>query len=250
MAEVKEFWRGDQDGVALIEEREKRRVSYDEFIQRMQTNKVTTPILPHGTIWYQSESNRSRYVIQLPPKKRTVPYYTDWFEIGCPSFVLLVNTSHTYITNMALAMAMAPIVDTGDMLFRPPIPNQQDRGHLCVGGDLGIDAAECATEIERVRKGIAHMENSRYNNHLLPRTEWVPEEFLGLGESEDKDDPRRYRYNDQNDFSSGLRYAEKAYKFVLKRWAKMTSGDDWLEVVQRIGWKSFKTFGEFVSEPM
>ena len=231
---IKEFWQADEEGVKLMTLKEERRLTFDEFVLRLQSTKVSTPILPHGTIWYEHNNTDKLFALQLPPRKRTIPYYGKYYEIGCPSFVMLVKTSGTFVANVALAAAKKPVNDFDDQLIRVPLPNMDDRGALCLGCDFGSDGTKFKTEIERIRNTIAHIEASKYNNHLLPLTEWVPADIRGTYSY-------KMQYGDNRETS-----AQHEYHNVLTRWAEMTKNDDWLQVLDVIEWAPFGSFTNFI----
>lgn len=233
MSEVKKFWKGDDEGVVLISEREEARISYDEFILRLQSQKIVTPVLPYGTIWYENNSVDKRYAIQIPPKKRTVAYYKKFYEIGFPSLIVLVKTSGAFIANVALAGALKPVKDFDDPLIRVPLPNMDDRGMLCLGWDHDVNSASRNTEVDRVRATIEHIETSQYNDHLLPLTQWVPKDFRG-------------EYVLARQDGAGDEAGRQAYYGVMERWAEKSEGPDWLKALDGIAWATLKSFADFV----
>lgn len=233
---VEEFFRADKDGVAFCTTKVEKVYTYDEFILRLQSKRMSSPILPHGTIWFDANESEKLHAIQIPPKRRNIPYYDKYYEIGFPSLVLLVKTSGSYVVNVALCVAKKPITDFDEPLFRLPLPNMDDRGILCLGFNFDTQGAKYNTEVERIRAVAEYVETSKYNDHLLPLTNWVPKEIL----------PPHYKFGDQYEGEESVAIAKTHYHDILKLWSKATEGTDWFKAVDKIKWAEFKTFSTFV----
>jgi hypothetical protein len=236
MGLVKEIWQADKDGVKQVRIEELQRVSHDEFVRLLQDNKISTPILPYGTIWYEHNNTDKIYVIQLPPKKRTIPYYDKYYELGFPSMVIAVKVSGAMIANVGQAIALRPIDNFDTDLFRLPMPNMDNRGFLCMGFDFDMENTHAVSEVQRVRNVIEHIETSKYNNHLLPIGNWIPDKIRG-----------DYKFTAQ--LTAGpddILKAQTAYYKVLEEWATLTTGDGWLQAVANMGWAPLRKFSEFV----
>ena len=225
----------DEEGVGFFSLEKKKTYTFDEFILKMQSKKMSSPILPHGTVWFEANDPEKLHAIQIPPKKRTIPYYGKFYEIGFPSLVLLVKTAGTFVVNVALCVAMKPIRDFEDELFRLPLPNMDDRGCLCLGFSHDTQAAKFTTEVERIRYIVEHVETSKYNDHLLPLSDWVPPELRGS-----------YKSGDQYSERDSTTTRKNAYNEVLENWSKLTEGSDWLKIVENIEWDEFKKFHSFI----
>jgi len=221
MGIVKEFWQADEEGVKLMTLTEEKRISFDEFITRLQRSKISTPILPHGTIWYESNNNEKVYVIQLPPRRRTIPYFQKFYDIGFPSIVALIKLAGSHVVNVALAATVKPINNLTDVVLRLPLPNMDDRGILCLGSEFDRISAAKSGELDRIRETITYIETSKYNDHLLPPGDWIPKDIRGS-----------FAYA----FASGSNTAKEDFHGVLERWAILTAGDDWLKVVEKFEW--------------
>ncbi len=226
---VEEFWKADKDGVKLMSLREERRVNYAEFIAKMQLNRVATPVLPYGTIMYREDKTDTRYLIQVPPKVRTIPYFKQFFKIGFPSLVILVKVTGKFIGNAAMAGAVGPIYSEADALIRVPLPNVDNRGILCMGYDFDVESSNKSAVLERIGHMLSYIEASKYNDHLLPDKEWIPQEFVGS-----------VKYDTTSDAMA------KDYEKILENWSAATSGEDWLKKVRKINWVPFKTVDEFM----
>lgn len=236
MTKPVEFFRADADGVTVMTLSETRRVSYDDFTRRLQDSRLSTPILPHGTIWYEHNNTDKLFALQLPPKRRMIAYYDRFFTIGFPSLILLVKTSGKMVVNAALALATKPIDQFEDPLRRLPLPNMDNRCILCMGWDFGIDNTQASHETARVRTVVEHVETSRYNDHLLPQTAWVPQPIRG-----------DYEYIGQSMAGRrDIQEAKQAFYGVLERWQEYTAGDDWLTLIAETEWAPLMSFSNFV----
>lgn len=236
MVTTREYVRAEGDVISIISERVVRQVSYADFISNLQSTKISTPILPHGTIWYESSGVDKLYALQLPPKKRVVPYNEKFYTIGFPSLVIVIKVSGTMVVNVALAVAKKPVVSFEDALFRVPLPNMDDRGVLCLGYEFSLENNQYKTEVERIAGAVSYIESSKYNNHLLPIVKWIPTELRG-----------DYAYRSQQlGGPEELQLAESELHNVLSKWQELTSTDNWLQALDDMDWILFRTFSEFI----
>ena len=226
----------DEEGGKLISIQEVRTISFSEFIDRLQVQRISTPILPRA-IWYEDTGVDKMYAIETPPRRRVVPYFEKYYDLGFPALIFLVRTSGNYIANVALAVATSDINDFEDQLFRLPLPNMDDRSLLCLGTKFDTEIAGMTDLLKKVKYVLSFFETSRYNDHLLPLHEWIPDELRG-------DYNIAQEHNPIDSFHG-----------VLARWQELTKGEDWLQVVNgtkktgpKISWIPFKTFRQFTRE--
>lgn len=235
MSTVQTIWQADDEGVKLITLKEECRISFDEFVQKLQSGKTTTPILPYGTIWFESNATDKLFVIQVPPRKRMIAYYEMFYEIGFPWLIVKVKQSGAMIANVGLALSREPIETFDAPVLRLPLPNMDDRALLCLGYEFNVLNAGQKTDIKRVNDLIEYIETSKYNNHLLPADDWIPSEIRG-----------DYELPTQYGSASDMETAMLAYHGVLEAWAALSADDNWKDKITDLTWTGLSSFSDFV----
>jgi hypothetical protein len=202
-------------------------------LRSLGQSQIETPLLPFGTVIMKSSGSTSVYFIQRPPEKvviRFVPKSTDktttdrkatHYTIAYPWRVFGLLFKGKIVSDYFLRFAKGPIRHMNDELYRPPIPNIDDKGGLCVGyGMVGHTGKESIPEA--ADKTIDWVDKSNYNNDLPTEVGYIPKEMVP---------PEGY---------------SASAKMTFEFWQKWTkeAGRKWRDVIS-LSWHRCETFEEF-----
>ncbi len=173
------FLRIEGDLVSLVTEVTDREVTLPDLLTELASSELSlTPRLPMGCrLWLRAGStNRSVFVVEQPPGRRTIEYLSGHregsepvtYRLALPYVVFVVSTYLDQVESVATYFRHAPIGSLDDELLCSTLPNTSDDGIVCLG-TVRVTGSSIG---ERIDSLIGAFWSSRFNadlrRHPLP----------------------------------------------------------------------------------
>ena len=173
------------DGLTVEEEVIRRKVVRTADLLEAATLKdgISTPVLPQGTIRYESDGAKSVVAIQVRPSITTIQVGTEEYTGVLPSRVYIIRFNHNQYRSTHIYMAKSAITDVSDTLSYSFLPNQYPDGLSC-DGSVTQEVHVLPSVAAKANYVVDNMESGIYNNDLIGYKEnWPSDITLSEGRS-------------------------------------------------------------------
>jgi Prokaryotic E2 family D len=173
------FLRIEGDLVSLVSETIDREVALPDLLAELASSEVTvSPRLPTNTrFWIRGgTSDRSVFVIEQPPTRRTITYHASRrydaepgsFRLSLPYVVYVVATLSSSIELLTTFFRTAPISTLDAPLLCSTLPNTGDDGIVCMGS-VRVSGASVGERVDALLAAYwASTFNQDLRRHPLP----------------------------------------------------------------------------------
>lgn len=160
----------------LVEEIIHDIVPLEDFRRAISLNKVTTPILPFGTIYYEESGDSVKIVVVRRAEVRDLNHANVIFKVAMPHRIYTLRLRNGVVRGCKQHFALDLPGSLEAPLFQAPFPNRTDSGGLCQSGVM--ITANQETIAFKVDHVVNQVERTRHNtDHISYALRTMPAEF-------------------------------------------------------------------------
>lgn len=128
------------DAVQIVERTVTRVVKVSDWVRKISESEPLAIMLPMGCRFYKQINGNKIWVIETPPRVRTIRFLDDSFRVAFPFTVSLLESIGGSVENFRLFYRTSPLKSIDDDLYRSNLPNIGLTAYVCLG-ELKVDLA-------------------------------------------------------------------------------------------------------------
>ena len=208
--------------VMLVEEITHNIVPLEEFRKAISTDKISTPVLPLGTVYYSERGNTTIVAIIRRAEIREMDQANMVSVLATPHRLYTIKLRNGGVSETKQHFMLDLPSNMETPVYQAPYPNRTDDGKLCQSG-LMI-AAQQESLVFKIDHLVNQVERTRHNtDHISFAKSGMPSNFKPAGH-------------------------DGQYTHMLQAWAAWTKEHEetWEADLPTIQWQRSGTFGAIV----